>query len=56
MFNKEGIEKRKFILHILNPIFPKKENTLKENKEYLHQENENRFKECYEAFYHKKLL
>ncbi len=56
VFNKEGIEKRKFILHILNPIFPKKENTLKENKEYLHQENEKRFKECYEAFYHKKLL
>lgn len=55
-FDKNGIEKRKFIVNILKPIYPKEELSLKENKEYLLNENEKAWIECYENFYNKKLV
>lgn len=49
--SKEGIEKREFILHILRPIYPKRLLSLKENKEYLKNKNEELVWNCYKSFY-----
>lgn len=53
--DEQGIEKRKFIVHILPPIFPDSSRTLKENKEWMLQENVRAWKECYEGYYQQKL-
>ncbi|MDE6660644.1 MAG: 1-acyl-sn-glycerol-3-phosphate acyltransferase, partial [Anaeroplasmataceae bacterium] len=45
--NKEGIEKRIFIVHILKPIYPKSNLSLKENKEELKKKNEVAVWSCY---------
>lgn len=52
-FDSNGIEKRKFNVHILKPIYPKPELTLKENKEYLKDENMKAWINKYEEFYQK---
>lgn len=54
-YNKEGIEKRRFIVHILKPIHPNKQESLKENKTRLKYLNEVAIKNCYENFYYQKL-
>lgn len=46
-----GLEKRKFILHILRPIYPKNNLSLTENKAYLKEENERVIWDCYKRFY-----
>lgn len=54
-YDNQGIEKRKFIVNILEPIYPNNDLTLKDCKEQMKSLNEERNKECYENFYHKKL-
>ena len=46
-----SLEKRKFILHILRPIYPKNNLSLTENKAYLKEENERVIWDCYKRFY-----
>lgn len=47
-----GIMKRKFVIHILRPIYPKKNLSLSENKRYLKEENEKVIWDCYKRFYY----
>lgn len=54
--DEEGLPKQIFYLHIMKPIYPKKELSLKENINYLKQENARVTKEKYEEFYNKKLV
>lgn len=54
--DEEGLAKQIFHLHIMKPIYPKKELSLKENIEYLKNENSRLTKEKYEEFYNKKLV
>jgi 1-acyl-sn-glycerol-3-phosphate acyltransferase len=49
--DEEGLPKQIFNLHIMKPIYPKKELSLKENIEYLRNENARVTKEKYEEFY-----
>ena len=50
-FDKIGIEKRRCVVHILDPIYPKKDLSIKENKEELRKKNEQMIWECYHKFY-----
>lgn len=54
-FDNQGIEKRQFIVNVLDPIYPKDGLTVSEQKLYMKEENEKRNIACYEAFYKKKL-
>lgn len=51
--DENGIEKRKFHVHILKPIYPKKDLSLSENKEYLKNENMKAWIKKYEEFYNR---
>lgn len=53
--NREGIEQRQFIVHILKPIYPDKNASLKENKESLHSKTTIAYRHCYEGFYYQRL-
>ena len=53
--DNEGYPIQEFTLNILKPIYPKEELSTKENMEYVKEENEKAWKECYEAFYKEKL-
>jgi 1-acyl-sn-glycerol-3-phosphate acyltransferase len=50
-YDENEIEKRKFHIHILKPIYPKKELSKKEDIEYLMKENMNAWIAKYEEFY-----
>lgn len=52
--DKQGIERRKFVVNILEPIFPKTGLSPKEQKEYFLQENQRLWEECYHSFYDNK--
>lgn len=54
-FDKEGIEKKDFILHIMKPIYPNPKLSNKENVEYLKQKDYEACKAKYEEFYGKEL-
>lgn len=54
--DEEGIPNKKFYLHILKPIYPKKDVQNRENVEYLKNENFRMCKETYEKFYNKPLV
>ncbi len=54
-FDKEGLEIKYFTLHILQPIYPKKNLTKKQNIEYLKNKNYEMWKNVYEQTYEKKL-
>lgn len=51
LYDSMGVEKRKFVLHILRPIYPKASLSLKENKKFLKEENERVVLNCYQRFY-----
>ncbi len=52
---KDGSYKKKFYLHIMPPIYPDPNNSLKQNMKYLKLENSNLLTQKYESFYNKKL-
>lgn len=54
-FDGEGIEIKHLTIHIMPPIYLKKEFTPKENIEYMKTTNYNMCKEKYEEIYNKKL-
>lgn len=54
-FYENGIEKRRFIVNILEPIFPDQSLTKKENIQYMKNRNYELCKQKYEDFYGKKL-
>lgn len=53
--DEEELPKRKFILNVLDPIYPKPELTNKENVDYLRELNFKLCKEKYEDFYQTEL-
>lgn len=53
-FTKEGIEKRKFIVHILKPLYPNRYLPFKERKYDIKNKNEEVIWKCYYRFYNKK--
>ncbi len=55
-FTKEGIEKRRFIVHILRPIYPNTSLDFKERKIDLKNRNEAMIWDCYYRFYENKNL
>lgn len=54
--DEEGLPIQNYHLHIMPPIYPKKELTLKENIEYLKSENQKVIKNKYNEFYKENLL
>lgn len=54
--DEEGIKIKKFILHIMPPIYAKPELNNRENVEYLKNKNFEMCKEVYEKFYNEKLV
>ena len=53
---KDGTYKKKFFLHIGEPIYPLEENDTKQNIEYLQNKDFEWRKNVYEEFYGKKLI
>lgn len=51
----EDFKKVKYILHVLDVLYPDENKTSKENTEYLSQRDYELKKECYERVYNKKL-
>ena len=51
----EEFNKVKYILHILQPIYPDKDKTLKENSKIMMEKDYNQKKEVYEKIYNKNL-
>lgn len=51
----EGYPIQKYFLHIMPPIYPKKEYNYRQNIDYLLKENEKAWKDCYERVYNEKL-
>lgn len=51
----EEFKKVKYILHVLDVLYPDENKTSKENTEYLSQRDYELKKECYERVYNKKL-
>ncbi|MDE7263971.1 MAG: 1-acyl-sn-glycerol-3-phosphate acyltransferase [Anaeroplasmataceae bacterium] len=49
--DKQGIEQRQFILHILKPIYPDPLKSIKDNKEMMKKKNEEAIWKCYSEFY-----
>ena len=54
-YDDDGFNKLKFILHIMTPIYPKKDKSLKENKEMMHDTDYNLKKQAYEKAYGKEM-
>lgn len=54
--DEEGLPKQNFHIHIMKPIYPKKELSFKENIKYLKEENAKATKAKYEEFYNKPLV
>ena len=55
MIGDDGFNILAHTLHIFEPIYPKKELTIKENVEYLKEKNFLLWKQCYEQTYGKQL-
>ncbi len=53
--DNEEFNKVKYILHILKPIYPNPNMTIKENSEFMMETDYNQKKEAYEKAYNKKL-
>ena len=53
---KDGTFKKQFILHISKPIYPNKLLSVKQNIEYMKNQNFEVNKQIYESFYGKKLV
>lgn len=53
--DNEEFNKVKYILHILKPIYPNPNMTIKENSEFMMKTDYNQKKEAYEKAYNKKL-
>ena len=53
--DNEEFNKVKYILHILKPIYPNPNMTIKENSEFMMEADYNQKKEAYEKAYNKKL-
>ncbi len=49
--DKNGIKLYDMCVNILKPIYPKKELSVKENEQYMKEENYRQWKECYESYY-----
>lgn len=54
-YDEEGIAERKFVVNILEPIYPREELSLRENTEYLRDADFAACRECYESFYGRDL-
>ncbi len=53
--DKDGFEKKRFILNVLDPIYPNPKLSNKDNVDYLREKNFEAVKAKYEAFYDTKL-
>ena len=53
--DNDGYPIQEYTLNILDPIYPKDGASVKENVEYLREENEKAWIDCYEKFYNEKL-
>ena len=54
-YDEDGFKKLKFILHIMKPIYPDPEKTLKQNKEEMQKKDYDAKVKAYEEAYGKKL-
>lgn len=54
-YEEDGFNKLKFILHIMPPIYPDENKSLKENKSMMHDMDYSLKKEAYERAYGKKM-
>ncbi len=54
-YEEDGFNKLKFILHIMPPIYPNKDKSLKENKIMMHDKDYELKKEAYEKAYGKEM-
>lgn len=53
--SKDGTMRKKFILHVMKPIYPNKDLTQRENVDYLRDKNYELCQKKYEEFYHQPL-
>ena len=54
-YEEDGFNKLKFVLHIMPPIYPNKDKSLKENKIMMHDKDYELKKEAYEKAYGKEM-
>lgn len=54
-YDEDGFNKLKFVLHIMPPIYPDKDKSLKENKIMMHDQDFKLKKEAYEKAYGKEM-
>ncbi len=52
---EDGFYKQKYVLHVLHPIYPDKELSVRENRERMKQLDAIAKRKCYEEFYETKL-
>ena len=54
-YDADGFNELKFVLHIMKPIYPDKNKSIKENKDYMKEKDYELKKQAYEQAYGKKL-